>query len=171
MRDEKDALLTVANLMCVAARTAPKARGIDNIVTKIISEKEKSRLIQRMKRVGIKENKLSFIRDAKNLKSASYVVIIGTKIKSIGLTHCSFCGFEGCERATIHKAICAYNTLDLGIAVGSAVSVAIDNRVDNRVMYSVGINAIELGILSKEVRVALGIPLSASGKNPFFDRG
>ncbi len=170
MKHERDALLTVAKLMCVAARTAPKAKGIDNIVTKIMSEKEKSRLIQRMKKIGLKENKPSFVRDAENLKVAPYVVLIGTRIKPVNLTHCNFCGYEGCEKATLHNAICAFNTLDLGIAVGSAVSIAADNRADNRVMYSLGINAIELGILPKEVKVAIGIPLCALGKNPFFDR-
>ncbi len=170
MNTEKYALLTAARLMCVAARTAPKAKGIDNIVTKIISEKEKAQLIDRMKKIGLKENKPSFVRDAENLRVAPYVVLIGTKIKPANLTYCNFCGYEGCEEATLHNAICAFNTLDLGIAVGSAVSIAADNRVDNRVMYSVGINAIELGILPKEVKVAIGIPLSCLGKNPFFDR-
>ncbi|MFH0839110.1 MAG: DUF2148 domain-containing protein [Candidatus Omnitrophota bacterium] len=170
MKIEQEALLIVAKLMCVAARTAPKARGVDNIVTKIISGKQKIRLIERMEKIGIKENKPSFVRDAENLKVASYVVLIGTKIKPMGLTYCNFCGFEGCEQATLHNAVCAFNTIDLGIAVGSAVSTAIDNRADNRVMYSAGINALELGFLGKDVKVALGIPVSASGKNPFFDR-
>jgi uncharacterized ferredoxin-like protein len=37
-------------------------------------------------------------------------------------------------------------------------------------MYSAGKAAIELGLLGTEVKVAYGIPLSATGKNPFFDR-
>jgi len=48
--------------------------------------------------------------------------------------------------------------------------VAMDHRIDNRVMYSAGKAAIEGGFLSEEVIVAYGIPLSVSGKNPFFDR-
>lgn len=31
--------------------------------------------------------------------------------------------------------------------------------------------ALELGMLGKEVAIAYGIPLSATGKSPFFDRG
>jgi len=37
-------------------------------------------------------------------------------------------------------------------------------------MYTAGMAALELGYFSDEVRIAFGIPLSASGKNPFFDR-
>jgi uncharacterized ferredoxin-like protein len=45
-----------------------------------------------------------------------------------------------------------------------------DHRIDNRIMYSVGKAALDLGLLGKEAVVAYGIPLSATGKNPFFDR-
>jgi uncharacterized ferredoxin-like protein len=37
-------------------------------------------------------------------------------------------------------------------------------------MFSAGRAAVNLHSLGVEVRVALGIPLSASGKSPFFDR-
>ena len=67
-------------------------------------------------------------------------------------------------------ANCALKITDLGIAVGSAVSVAADHRFDNRVMFSVGKAAIALKYLPEDVRVAYGIPLSASGKSKFFDR-
>ena len=66
---------------------------------------------------------------------------------------------------------CVFNVTDLGIAVGSAVSVAADHRVDNRVMYSIGIAAREMGIFDDDVRVCWGIPLNASSKSIYFDRG
>ena len=59
--------------------------------------------------------------------------------------------------------------MDLGIAVGSAVKTASILNVDNRIMFSVGVAALELGIL-KNSDIALGIPLSAYGKNIYFDR-
>ncbi|MDD4179322.1 MAG: ferredoxin domain-containing protein, partial [Candidatus Margulisbacteria bacterium] len=90
--------------------------------------------------------------------------------KTMGLRYCSFCGQPDCAAAEKAGVICAYNSGDLGIAIGSAVSVAMDRRVDNRVMYSVGKAAIELKLLGEEVVIAYGIPLSASAKNPFFDR-
>jgi uncharacterized ferredoxin-like protein len=37
-------------------------------------------------------------------------------------------------------------------------------------MFTAGKAALELGIFPVPVKVAYGIPLSATGKNPFFDR-
>ena len=37
-------------------------------------------------------------------------------------------------------------------------------------MYTYGKAVIELGILGEDVLIAYGIPLSANGKNPFFER-
>jgi len=82
------------------------------------------------------------------------VVLIGTKLKNPD---------ESVESYTS-------SAVDLGIAIGSAVSIAADLRVDNRVMYSVGKAALNVGILGDDVKIAYGIPLSISGKNPFFDR-
>ncbi len=45
-----------------------------------------------------------------------------------------------------------------------------DARVDNRIMYTVGQAVLEMGLLGEEVKIAYGIPLSVSAKNPFFDR-
>jgi uncharacterized ferredoxin-like protein len=45
-----------------------------------------------------------------------------------------------------------------------------DHRIDNRVMYTVGQAILEMKLLGEDVRIAFGIPLSVSGKSPFFDR-
>jgi uncharacterized ferredoxin-like protein len=37
-------------------------------------------------------------------------------------------------------------------------------------MYSIGKAALALGLLGKDAALAIGIPLSATGKNPYFDR-
>ncbi len=65
---------------------------------------------------------------------------------------------------------CAYISIDIGIALGSAISVAADRRIDNRVMFSIGRAAMELDFFEQEVCQAFGIPLSATGKSPYFDR-
>jgi uncharacterized ferredoxin-like protein len=99
------------------------------------------------------------------------LLLIGTKIKPMGLSHCGMCGFENCDEKDRHPDHpCAFNTGDLGIAIGSAVSVAADARVDNRVMFSVGKAVKEMKLLGEDVKIIYGIPLSAGGKNPFFDR-
>lgn len=167
---EKTAVLDVARYMCVAARTAPKARGIDNIVTAIAEGPDIKKLSDKMKYFAEHENKPSFTRDAGCILKCPCVVLIGTKISAIGLTFCSFCGWPDCATMQQKGGICSYNTMDLGIAIGSAVSIAADFRVDNRVMYSVGLVAMKIGILPQDVKVACGIPLSATGKNIFFDR-
>jgi uncharacterized ferredoxin-like protein len=167
----KEIILQVAELMCIAARTAPKARGVDNITTAIVEGKDKDNLVPLMEKIGQEKNLPHFARDAKNLEVAPVAVIIGTKIEPIGLNYCGFCGAEQtCEDLIKKKGICTYNPLDLGIAIGSAVSVANSHHVDNRIMHSIGYAAIKAGLLPKEVQIAFGIPLSVTGKNPFFDR-
>jgi uncharacterized ferredoxin-like protein len=42
--------------------------------------------------------------------------------------------------------------------------------VDTRLMFSVGRAALALDLFGKDVKQALGIPLSITGKSPFFDR-
>ena len=67
--------------------------------------------------------------------------------------------------------MCAISIGDLGIAIGSAVSVAAAHHVDNRIMFTVGRAALNLKMFGDdEVKIAYGIPLSVSGKSPFFDR-
>jgi uncharacterized ferredoxin-like protein len=66
--------------------------------------------------------------------------------------------------------VCAFNSIDLGIATASAAEVAGRFHIDNRVMYSIGRACLDLKIFGPKVKQALGIPLSVTGKNPFFDR-
>ncbi|MDO8733615.1 MAG: DUF2148 domain-containing protein [Elusimicrobiota bacterium] len=167
---QKNGILTVANLMCIAARTAPKARGIDNIITIILTDKEIEELSAKMVEIantGYRTN--TFLRDAECVKKAAAIVLIGTKISAIGLD-CGFCGFENCKKCGELKGVCAYNSGDLGIAIGSAVSIAADNRVDNRIMFSAGYTAVKNKLIDKDVKIAFGIPLDASCKNIFFER-
>ncbi len=164
------AIENIAEEMCLAARTAPKGKGIDLLEIAIIKNGEIAKLSAKMKQIGEREKHPTFLRDCENIKQAPIIVLVGTKLKTIGLKYCSFCGYPTCAAAEEAGAVCALNTGDLGIAVGSAVSVAMDHRLDNRVMYSVGKAAIEMKLLGEEVKIAYGIPLSASGKNPFFDR-
>lgn len=167
---EKNGIMNVANLMCITARTSPKARGMDNIVTSILTDIDKDDLVNKMIEVansGYRTN--TFLRDAECVKKAAAIVLIGTKISTIGLD-CRFCGFETCKKCEEIKGVCAYNSGDLGIAVGSAVSIAADNRIDNRIMYTAGYAAAKNKILGDSVRIAFGIPLSATGKNIFFER-
>jgi len=174
MRKEEEfkveAVEKVAEEMCLAARTAPKGRGMDLLEIAVLKGNDVQNISAKMKEIGERENHNTFLRDAENIKSAQAIVLIGTKKKIIGLRYCSFCGYPSCDEAERAGAMCALNAGDLGIAVGSAVSVAMDHRIDNRVMYTVGKAAVDMKLLGDEVVIAFGIPLSVSGKNPFFDR-
>jgi uncharacterized ferredoxin-like protein len=174
--DEKSirnkAVWEVANKMMIAARTAPKGKGLDNLVITCAGEETIALIADKMKEKAEKDGwPQMFIRDANNLLKAEYVVLIGTKISPLQLKVCGLCGYADCDEKEKHPDHpCSFNTGDLGIAIGSAVSVAIDNRVDNRIMYSVGMVVREMGLLGEDVRIIYGIPLSVSAKNPFFDR-
>jgi uncharacterized ferredoxin-like protein len=164
-----NAIEDIAERMCIAARTAPKGRGIDNIVTAIATKDAIKKLSEKMREIGTASGSPTFLRDCENIMQASNIVLIGTKLGVMGLKACGLCGYPTCE-AKDPKAMCTLNIGDFGIAIGSAVSIAADHRVDNRIMFSVGRAAVDLGMLGKDVTIAYGIPLSATGKNPFFDR-
>ena len=160
----------IAQEMSLAARTAPKAKGLDLLEIIVIKGETIKKLSDKMKQIGEKEKHQTFIRDGGNVLNASAIVIIGTKRENLNLKYCGLCGFGTCAGNDKAGGICAFNTGDLGIAVGSAVAVAADHRIDNRIMYTVGKAAIDAGLMDKDICVAYGIPLSATGKNPFFDR-
>ncbi|HHU63572.1 MAG TPA: ferredoxin [Clostridiales bacterium] len=168
----EESLLDVAKKMMTAARTAPKAIGVDNLVIAVAQRPTMEKIAQKMRQM-VEEGRGAqfFLRDADNILDGEVLLLIGTKIKPMGLSHCGMCGFENCDEKDRHPDHpCAFNTGDLGIAIGSAVSVAADARVDNRVMFSVGKAVKEMKLLGEDVKIIYGIPLSAGGKNPFFDR-
>jgi uncharacterized ferredoxin-like protein len=167
---ENQAALQVAALMAAAARTAPKTRGIDNIRTAVIDdEATRQKVVAKMREIGAKENRPSFTRDAGNVENSPAMVVIGVESNTAGL-NCGFCGKPTCEVLEAAGGVCAFNSIDLGIATASAAEVAGRFHVDNRVMYSIGRSCLDLEIFGPKVKQALGIPLSVTGKNPFFDR-
>lgn len=170
--DFKDiAIIEIAKQMALAMRTAPKARGIDNLEILVITDDDILSLSKHMEQICERDNVAFFKRDAENILQASSILLIGTTYKSLGLKNCGWCGFKTCaEKEKYNEHPCVYNLTDLGIAIGSAVSLAADNRLDNRIMFSIGKAAIELNLFSNDIKAAFGIPLSSTHKSPFFDR-
>ena len=174
----EDAVIEVAKLMAISARTAPKARGIDDIEIVLLRDRgDLERLADKMKEIGRETDRGFFIRDAECVRKSSAVLLIGVRGGRPKETDCGGCGYDGCEEfKKAEKRIkrdysgpnCALQLIDLGIAVGSAVKTASILNVDNRIMFSAGVAAIKLGMI--KCGVALGIPLSAYGKNIYFDR-
>lgn len=168
---EHDCILNAAQHMCAAARTAPKTRGIDFITTCVVTGREKDMLADEMDRLAPILEYPFFERDAKNLRNSYAVVLIGTTYQQRGLNEgCQYCNCTNCEDCAQKNGVCAYDNIDLGIAVGAAVSIAADMRIDNRVMFSIGRAALSLKTMSDDVKVILAIPLSVTGKSPYFDR-
>ena len=169
---EVAALETVAELMCLAARTAPKAKGADNLAIRIVRGDDKQRVTARLREIAASDPALGwFARDADNCDAAPLVVLVGTRVGPLGVPHCGFCGFGDCAGCAAAGGLCAFNAGDLGIALGSAAAVAAAHHADNRMMFTFGKAAIEVGgILPDDVAIAVGMPLSATGKSPFFDR-
>lgn len=170
---EEMAVLNTAAKMCAAARTAPKAHGKDTLHTLVLTGDEKELLAQKMEEVGTREMGAGmntwYGRDAANVRMAQAVVLIGADRKQRGVPHCGFCGFHDCESCKKAGGTCAFVYTDLGIAVSSAVTSAAMDMADNRVMFSIGRAAAEMSYV--ENVLWLGIPVSVSGKNIFFDRG
>lgn len=160
-------VLNVARQMMTAARTAPKGKGIDVIEVAIVTDDEVKTLSEKMKAMYEENGLKFFLRDADNMLSAECVVLIGTRELPHGL-NCGHCGSSTCNGRP-EGVPCALNSMDVGIAIGSACATAADMRVDTRVMFSAGLAAQHLDWL-KGCKQVLAIPVSASSKNPFFDR-
>lgn len=160
-------VLNVARQMMTAARTAPKGKGIDVIEAAVVTEAEVKILADKLKAMYEENGMKFFLRDADNILGAECVVLIGTREQAQGL-NCGHCGFSTCA-ARPAGVPCAINSIDVGIAIGSACATAADMRVDTRVMFSAGLAAQHLDWL-KGCKEVFAIPVSASSKNPFFDR-
>jgi len=175
---EKDAILEVAKLMLIAARTAPKSGGIDDILTLILHGEKKDAIARKMEEIAEERKIRGFKRDAKNVRDSEAVVLIGVRGNKSFELNCGACGYKNCKkfddakkklREDFFGPTCVFKALDLGIALGSAVKIAGILNVDNRIMYRVGTAALKLKLLPKAT-VIMGIPISAKGKNIYFDR-
>lgn len=156
----RKAILSVAELMVIAAKTAPKAKGVDNIVIKILDSKDElEALAKKMEELADIYKEERWKRDADNVRRSEAVVLVGCKVVDIGV-----------ETPRLWKldANTVLSVVNLGIAIGSAVKIASMLNVDNRVMFTVGVAAQELGIIDGDY--VLGIPLSATAKSIYFDR-
>ena len=165
-KTENSATMHVAELMSVAARTAPKACGIDLIDTMVLDGEDKDRLTATMRQI---HDRPSFARDAGNVDACHCIVLIGTDVKPRGLD-CGLCGVKDCAAADKDGISCALSVNDLGIAIGSAATTAMDHRIDNRVLFTAGMAALKLKLFNDNIKMCFGIGLATTGKNVFFDR-
>lgn len=175
---EREGIMQVSRLMLISSRTAPKSGGVDDILTALIFGAEKETLAVEMEKIA-EERKISgFERDAKNVKDSEAVVLICVRGTKKFKVNCGACGYADCDE--FEKAekkagqdftgpTCVFKALDLGIALGLAAKTASILNVDNRIMYRIGAAARRLNMM-QEASVIMGIPVSAKGKNIYFDR-
>lgn len=168
-------LRIVTDLMAVAARTAPKTKGEDFVVTKIIEGEELKRLGEAMIDFGVRTGKKNFDRDARNVLNSDSLLLVGILNATTAGLNCGACGEELCDLLSVGKLDdefkgpqCAYRLLDMGIALGSAAKMAGMLNADSRIMYRAGVVARELGMIDADF--VMGIPIAATGKSIYFDR-
>ena len=160
-------VLQAVRQMMTAARTAPKGKGIDIIEVAMVTDEDIKRLSEELVIMSGETGLKFFLRDADNILQAEAIMIAGTRQQVQGL-NCAHCGFPTCVEKP-EAVPCAINSVDLGIAVGSACAPGSGLRLDTRVMFSAGMAAQRLGMLG-DCKCVMAIPVSASSKNPFFDR-
>jgi uncharacterized ferredoxin-like protein len=165
----------VADLMAVAARTAPKSAGKDFIVIRVIEGEDVRQLGERMVEHGLRTGRKNFDRDGRNVVDSDVMVLIGMKDAETTGLDCGACGVELCELLEVNShdsdfsgPQCAFRLLDMGIALGSAAKMAGILNADNRIMYRAGLVARQMGLIDADF--AMGIPLSATGKSIYYDR-
>ncbi len=181
---EKDAVTMVAALMAASSRTAPKTRGVDSTASLFLEGDDLEKLALAMERQADKKPDYlaTFRRDASNVRKSACVLLLGVTGEPKKIEQpldCGACGFASCEHLAKARGrqqtkdftgpVCMFQSIDLGIALGSAVKLAADLGIDNRIMYTIGAAAKDLGLLAADV--IMGIPLAVTGKSPYFDRG
>ena len=133
--------------------------------------------------------KTSWFSDAKTVKDSQALILIAVYGKRPFGANCGGCGFRNCAEFKAHiyskkytlvmGPFCIFKIWDLGIAVSSAAKTASMLNVDNRIMYRIGIACEKIKIFNKglsqkditnRISPILGLPLSVSGKNIYFDR-
>jgi uncharacterized ferredoxin-like protein len=177
----KETVGMVINLMAASARTAPKAGGKDFLEIVVIKEENKLRKIaDTMKDYAPKStNEAYWLRDAFNIENSQALLLIGLNKAVTAGYDCGGCGYQSCDEFSKKRKIqekemgytgphCVMRMMDIGVALSSAAKTASMLNVDNRVQQRVGAAARELGYIKAEV--IMGIPVSITGKNIFFDR-
>ncbi|MEO5361047.1 MAG: DUF2148 domain-containing protein [Nitrospirota bacterium] len=170
-----------AGLMAAAARTAPKAGGKDFLeIVVITKDDDLKKIAEVMKEYAPKStNETYWLRDASNIEQSEALLLIGLSKPVTAGYDCGGCGYDKCADFTKARELkakdmgytgphCIMRMMDIGVALSSAAKTASLLNVDNRVQQRVGAAAKALGLI--QAVVAMGIPISITGKSIYFDR-
>ncbi len=188
----KNAARHVAELCAVAAMTAPKsggqllARGAKPFIETVIVEDPDTlaRLAAWLRERGTRLKDPIWFRDADVTEKLDLVLFIGLAHWYPPVYDCGACGYATCAQFLKALAvqrekeerddwefpgpICQIRCIDLGIAVGSAAKIASLNNVDARCQTRIAAAARHLDVIASDI--AVGLSMSVSHKNIFFDR-
>ncbi len=100
--------------MLTAARTAPKAKGLDLLECCLVTGDDIQRMSAEMQALYEETGRPVFKRDGENILKAGCVVVIATRREVMGLD-CGHCGFDSCAQK-LPGVPCAFNSVDVGSA-------------------------------------------------------
>ena len=181
---ENEAVRTMAFMMASAARTAPKGNGVDDIEVLNLDGDDIEKLacvmdeLSEQKAIPYPSN--AFKTNAWRVRHSNCIMLIGVKGSRRDIERpldCGACGLGTCASMKkmgrrkgndFYGPTCVLKAIDLGIAIGSAAAMAGMFHVDNRIMYTIGAAAKKMELLESDV--IIGIPMSVSGKSPYFER-
>jgi len=177
----KETIETVINLMAASAMTAPKAGGKDCLeIVALTNSEDLHKVADEMRKYAHNSSKENYWhRDAVNTENAQGLLLIGLAGPVTAGYDCGGCGYRTCKEFEDSRELkdfemgytgphCIMRMMDIGVALASAAKQASLFNVDNRVQQRVGAAARALGYIDCEV--AMGIPVSISGKSIFYDR-
>lgn len=188
----QDGLRHVAELCAIAATTAPKSGGqlflkgsAPILEIRLVDDRESlKRISDWIRDRGAKRGDSIWARDAETALKTDQILFIGLAKWYPPVYDCGACGFPTCAEfmnampAQRNKVdaddwefagpICQIRCIDLGVAVGSAAKEASGHGVDTRCQTRTAAAARHLGIISADL--AVGLAMSVSHKNIFFDR-
>ena len=96
MTIESEAVKSVAGLMALSARTAPKAVGLDSIKIEIVSGKEQERLAKEMVKQGTELKIDFFCINGEQVKVSDATLLIGVEGHIPLGANCGGCGHSSC---------------------------------------------------------------------------
>ena len=76
---ERQGVLETANLMVVAARTAPKSGGVDDLFTAVVVGQEIGFLADDMEKMGAERNVKEWGQQAREVRNSDAIVLIGVR--------------------------------------------------------------------------------------------
>lgn len=170
MTEFEEGIRYATELMAISARTAPKAKGEDFIELRILTGKEMRALGDALVAFGEEKDDPMWVRDGRCVLASAAVLLVGTRDPDTERKGGK--GGKGGRKAAEGDVFAESDRvrryIDLGIALGSAAKTASILNLDNRIMWRPGEMARRKGMM--KALAVIAIPVSAHGKNIYFDR-